>query len=98
MANLSVSYQDMTDAATRLTGGQDSMVGELTAMRAYVDGLVASGFVTDQASVAFGDSYRRYTQSLTDAVSALGGMAQYLRTSASALADVDSQLAAGLRG
>ena len=49
----------------------------------------ASGFVTDQASVAFGDSYRRYTQSLTDAVSALGGMAQYLRTSASALADVN---------
>ncbi|MCC2334536.1 WXG100 family type VII secretion target, partial [Cellulomonas wangsupingiae] len=69
MANIDVSYQEMRDAATRLTAGQDEITNRLGELRAFIESLVSSGFVTDQASVAFGESYRQFTQGATDTVS-----------------------------
>ncbi|UZN04777.1 WXG100 family type VII secretion target [Cellulomonas sp. S1-8] len=98
MANIDVSYQEMRDAATRLTAGQDEITNRLGELRAFIEQLVSSGFVTDQASVAFGESYRQFTQGATDTVSALTSLGEYLRAAAATLEDADSQLAAGLRG
>lgn len=98
MANLNVSYQDMTEAAARLTNGQDEITARLHELRSFIESLVSSGFVTDQASVAFGETYRQFTQGATDTVAALTNLGQYLRTAAATLDDVDVQLAAGLRG
>ncbi len=98
MANLNVTYGEMRDAATRLTTGQDEITTTLNGLRAFIESLIASGFVTDQASVAFGESYRQFTQGATDAVSALTSLGQYLRQAAQTLEDADTQLAAGLRG
>ncbi|GAA4625718.1 MULTISPECIES: WXG100 family type VII secretion target [Cellulomonas] len=97
MANLTVTYQELRDAATRLTSGQEEITTRLTELRGFIDQLVSGGFVTDQASVAFGESYRQFTQGTTDAVSALTSLGEYLRTAASTLEDADAQLAAGLR-
>lgn len=97
MANLTVTYQELRDAATRLTSGQEEITTRLTELRGFIDQLVSGGFVTDQASVAFGESYRQFTQGTTDAVSALISLGEYLRTAASTLEDADAQLAAGLR-
>lgn len=98
MANIDVSYQEMRDAATRLTAGQDEITTRLGELRSFIDQLVSSGFVTDQASVAFGESYRKFTQGATDTVAALTSLGEYLRAAAATLEDADAQLAAGLRG
>ncbi|MBO3096026.1 WXG100 family type VII secretion target [Cellulomonas dongxiuzhuiae] len=98
MANIDVSYQEMRDAATRLTAGQDEITNRLAELRAFIESLVSSGFVTDQASVAFGESYRQFTQGATDTVGALTSLGEYLRAAAATLEDADAQLAAGLRG
>ena len=62
MANLNVAYQEMRDAATRLTTGQDEITTKLNELKGFIESLISSGFVTDQASVAFGESYRQFTQ------------------------------------
>ena len=98
MANIDVSYQEMRDAATRLTAGQDEITTRLGELRSFIEQLVSSGFVTDQASVAFGESYRQFTQGATDTVAALTSLGEYLRAAAATLEDADAQLAAGLRG
>ena len=97
MANLNVSYQEMRDAASRLTAGQDEITTKLNELKAFIESLISSGFVTDQASVAFGESYRQFTQGATDTVAALTSLGQYLTVAASTLEDADAQLAAGLR-
>ncbi|MDQ0424854.1 MULTISPECIES: WXG100 family type VII secretion target [Cellulomonas] len=97
MANLNVTYQEMRDAATRLTSGQDEITTKLNELKAFIESLISSGFVTDQASVAFGESYRQFTQGATDTVSALTSLGQYLTSAATTLEDADAQLAAGLR-
>ena len=98
MANLNVSYQELTDAATRLTNGQDEITTKLNELKGFIESLISSGFVTDQASVAFGESYRQFTQGATDTVGALTNLGEYLRKAASTLEDADTQLASGLRG
>ncbi len=98
MANLNVSYQEMRDAATRLTAGQEEITTKLSELRSFIESLISSGFVTDQASVAFGESYRQFTQGATDTVAALTSLGEYLRTAATTLEDADTQLASGLRG
>ena len=47
MANLNVSYQEMRDAATRLTNGQDEITTKLNELKAFIESLISSGFVTD---------------------------------------------------
>lgn len=98
MANLNVSYQEMRDAATRLTTGQDEITTKLNELRSFIESLISSGFVTDQASVAFGESYRQFTQGATQTVGALTNLGEYLRAAATTLEDADTQLASGLRG
>ncbi len=98
MANLNVSYQEIRDAATRLSTGQDELTTKLDELRGFISSLVSSGFVTDQASVAFGESYQQFTTSATSTVSALTSLSQYLRATAQTLEDTDARLAAGLRG
>ena len=96
MANVNVTYQEMNDAATKLNAGKDEMNQKLADLKAYIGNLVSSGFVTDQASVRFNETYQEYTTGATQTISALEGLASYLKQAAQALGDVDSQLAAGL--
>ncbi|WP_448061458.1 WXG100 family type VII secretion target [Cellulomonas hominis] len=98
MANVNVSFQDMNDAATRLTTGQDDITQKLEELRAFIGSLISSGFVTDQASVAFGESYQTFTQGATTTISALTNLGEYLRRAAQTLQETDQALAAGLRG
>ncbi|WP_163275096.1 WXG100 family type VII secretion target [Cellulomonas iranensis] len=97
MSNLNVSYQDVRSAATRLTTGQDEITTKLNELKAYIASLISSGFVTDQASVAFGESYERFTAGATDVISSLTNLSQYLQNAATTLEETDASLAAGLR-
>ena len=59
MANINVSYEDMTAAAQRLSNGMTQIDDLLSQLKGEMDQLVNGGFVTYQASKAFqgeGDS------------------------------------------
>ena len=98
MTNLNVSYGDMRDAANRLTTGQDDITTKLGELKCFIEGLISSGFVTDQASVTFGESYRKFTHGATELMGGLSSLGDYLRKASDALEDTDKQLATALRG
>lgn len=97
MANLNVTYGDMRDAATRLSAGQEEITSRLSQLKSLVDGLVSGGYVTDQSSVAFGNSYQEFNDGATKTIAGLEGMSTYLNKAAEALQQADSDLAAALR-
>ncbi|MCU1423423.1 MAG: family type secretion target [Microbacteriaceae bacterium] len=98
MANLNVSYSDMTDAAGKLAAGKEELTTKLNELQTLVGNLVSGGFVTDAASGAFHDSYTQFTTGTKSAVDGLDGMSQYLTKAAQALQDTDTQLAQAIKG
>jgi len=98
MANLNVTYTEMTDAAGQLQTGKEDLITRLTTLQTLVNGLVESGFVTDSASGAFQVSYDTFTQGVTQAVTGLDGMSGFLTSAADALANVDTELGNAIRG
>ncbi len=98
MANMNVTYGEMTDAANRLITGKDDITAKLHELQTLVNNLVQGGFVTDAASGAFQTSYEQFTKGTTDAVAGLDGMSQFLTKAADALQNVDSELAKGIGG
>ncbi|OLT49401.1 WXG100 family type VII secretion target [Cellulosimicrobium sp. CUA-896] len=98
MANMNVTYDELRSVAGQLRSGQQTLTETLNNLRTLVNNLTASGFVTDQASGAFNASYEEFTTGTTQAVEGIEGMASFLEQSAQTLADVDSQLAQGIRG
>jgi len=96
MANMNVTYQEMTDAANKLTTGKEDINSKLTDLKNFIAQLVSSGFVTDQASGRFNETYQNFTTAATQTISALDGLSSYLKQAAQALQDTDQQLANGL--
>jgi len=96
MANVNVTYEEMRQAATRLNTGKEEINTKLADLKSYIANLVSSGFVTDQASVKFNETYTNFTTSATNTINALEGLASYLTQAAQAMQDTDQQLAAGL--
>jgi WXG100 family type VII secretion target len=93
MANLNVSYDDMSNAARELRSGKENLNTELERLRQQIDNLVTSGFVTDRASVAFQSDYEQYNQGAKSTVDALEDIATRLDQTAQALAETDAALA-----
>ncbi|MDX6342530.1 MAG: hypothetical protein QOH87_2668 [Trebonia sp.] len=60
MPNMNVTYQDMHDAASRLSQGEDEIKSKLAQLKSLVDSLVSGGYVTDRSSVAFSNSYQEF--------------------------------------
>lgn len=98
MANINVSYDEMNGAATRLRTGQQTLTDTLTDLKRQVDDLVASGFVTDQASGAFQTTYEQFTTGTVQAVTAIDGLAGFVESAATTLSDVDSGLGKAIQG
>jgi WXG100 family type VII secretion target len=96
MANVNVSYAEMEDAASRLRSGQGDIELKLGELQSLIGGLVSNGFVTDQASVRFNESFMEFTSSAKKVVSALTDMGNYLSGAATTLQNADEQLAAAL--
>ena len=98
MANVNVTYDDLNSAGSRLRSGQQELTDKLNELKGFISDLISSGYVTDQSSVAFGETYTNFTEGSVQTVSALDGLARFLETAATTLADVDAQLAQSIRG
>ncbi len=98
MANMNVSYDELDNAANQLTSGQSQLEQQLHQLQSFIQNLVSSGFVTDQASGAFNETYEKFNTSAKSTVANLEILAQNLRSTANVLRDTDQQIASQLRG
>ncbi|MGJ0205002.1 WXG100 family type VII secretion target [Leucobacter sp. gxy201] len=94
MSNIRVSYDEIEQAATQLGVGRDEITQKLQAMQGRIDGLVSSGFVTDQASVRFTDAYHQYTVGANTVIEKLTEIQGFLTQTSAAMRDLDAQIAA----
>ncbi|WP_104524496.1 WXG100 family type VII secretion target [Blastococcus atacamensis] len=96
MANVNVTYQQMEDAAGRLSNGQTEIDGMLGQLQSLVEQLVADGYVTDSSSKNFQAAYDEFTQGAKKTIAGLEGMSSYLNQAAATFRDADTQLASAL--
>ena len=98
MANLNVTYDQMRDAAGRLIAGKEEITSKLPELNQMIDNLVASGYVTDQSSRAFDETFDKFIMNTKGAVDALDGLSQFLIKAADAMEQTDTGLAGSIRG
>jgi WXG100 family type VII secretion target len=96
MANVNVTYQEMEEAANKLTQGRTEIDSMLTQLKSLVDQLVSGGYVTDSSSKSFQGSYEEFTTGAKATIEGLDGMGNYLKTAAATFRDADEQLASAL--
>lgn len=94
MANITVSYDEMEQAATQLGLGRDEITQRLDAMQRQIGALVASGFVTDQASVRFNEAYTEYAASANAVAAKLTEIQGFLTQASASMRELDAQIAA----
>lgn len=93
MANITVSYDEMNAAATKLDVGRGEMIEKLRDLQTQMQGLVSSGFVTDAASKKFESAYNDYTTSAHTVVEKLTEIQRFIRDVAKAHQDMDTEIA-----
>ncbi|MGW9019948.1 WXG100 family type VII secretion target [Leucobacter chromiiresistens] len=94
MANITVTYAEIEQAASQLGSGRDEITEKLRLLQSQINNLVASGFVTDQASGKFNAAYTDYTNSANTVVQKLTEIQTFLTHTANAMRDMDAQIAA----
>jgi WXG100 family type VII secretion target len=90
MPDVNVTYDDMENAATRMTSAHDEITTQLTALLAMVDGLVESGFKTDVASGSFHDAYTEFNTGVKQTIEGLDVMSKYLVAVADKFREADA--------
>lgn len=97
MPNVNVTYDEMRDAANRLTRGKEEILNKLTELRSMVNNLVNGGYVTDASSKQFDTSYTEFNEGATKMAEGLEGMGKYLTAAADTFQQADDELAKSLR-
>lgn len=96
MANLNITYAEMSDSATKMRNNKSDIDAKLTECRTIVDGLVNSGFVTDQASGRFDEVHTEFVTSANQVMETLDQLSVWLDKAVEAMRDMDTQLASSL--
>jgi WXG100 family type VII secretion target len=94
MTNIRVSYSDLEQAAGQLAQGRDEITAKLRVMESQIGSLVSTGFVTDRTSVRLNQAFTEYTAGASTVVEKLSEIQAFLTHTASAIRDMDAQIAA----
>jgi len=97
MPNLNITYAEMTESAGRLRSNKAEIDSRLEDSKRLVNSLVASGFVTDQASGRFDEVNTQFVASANELMMNLEMLSKWLDDAVTALQDVDTQMASSLR-
>jgi WXG100 family type VII secretion target len=92
MANVHVDYQQLESSASQLQNGQHEVEAQLGRLKTMIDNLVASGFVTDQASGKFQQSYEQWNSGARNVMAGLEGMTSFLKSAITQHQQLDQQL------
>jgi WXG100 family type VII secretion target len=96
MANLNITYAEMSDSASRMRNNKNDIDARLTECKNIVNSLTGSGFVTDQASGRFDEVHTEFVTSANQVMETLAQLSQWLDKAVEALRDMDTQLAGSL--
>ena len=91
-----VTYQEMLDTATKLRNNKNEVVARLTDCKRIVEGLVANGFVTQQASGKFDEVSTKFVTSSKEAMETLETLSGWLDKAVEALRQMDQDMANSL--
>lgn len=98
MANLNVTYAEMSDSAAKMRNNKTDIDARLTECKSIVDNLTASGFVTDQASGQFDQVHSDFVNAANKTMETLDQLSQWLDKTVDAMRSMDSDLARSLQG
>ena len=93
MSDITLSYDDIDDAAQKLEDGQTAIVDLLDELNDLIEELTEGGFKTNQASGAYADTFRDLATQLKEASDAIPAAAQSLRGIKDMFDDTDSSAA-----
>jgi WXG100 family type VII secretion target len=96
MANLNITYAEMSDSATRMRNNKDEIDARLNECKSIVNTLTTSGFVTDQASGRFDEVHTEFVTSATEVMESLTLLSEWLDKAVEALRTMDTELAGSL--
>ncbi len=96
MANLNVTYAEMSDSASKMRNDKNDIDAKLTECKSIVDDLTNSGFVTDQASGKFDEVHTEFITSANKVMETLEQLSQWLDKAVDAMRDMDTQMANSL--
>lgn len=96
MANLDITYQEMSDTATRLRTNKTDIDDKLTECKSIVNSLTQNGFVTDKASGHFDQVHTDFVNSANEAMDTLEQLSTWLDKAVEAMQDMDTQLNSSL--
>jgi WXG100 family type VII secretion target len=96
MANLNITYAEMSDSANRMRNNKNEIDSRLTECKQIVDQLTTSGFVTDQASGKFDEVHMEFNTAATQVMETVTQLSEWLDKAVEALRDMDTQLAGSL--
>ena len=96
MADVRVTYQEMLDTATRLRNNKNEVTARLTDCQRIVQGLVTSGFVTQQASGKFDEVSTKFVTSSKEAMETLETLSGWLDKAVESLRQMDQEMANSL--
>ena len=94
MANLNVAYPAMKSQATRIDTGRQDIQNLLESLQNQVEDLIEDGFVTDEVSEAFNESFEKFTAGAQTTIQGLARMYDYLSQTVRAFYELDKQLLA----
>jgi len=86
-----VKHDALQQQAQRLGQAKNDLEAKLTEIQSQIQELISSGFVTDKASVSFGEAHERWNTAAKATIAELENMGMYLGKASAAFADVDSQ-------
>ncbi|MDR0788993.1 MAG: WXG100 family type VII secretion target [Bifidobacteriaceae bacterium] len=96
MANINVSYEELQSTSAAINAGRDEIFSNLDKLKARMDNLITSGFVTDRSSVAIGEAYEQFTLGARNTIQGLDQVVAFLNKAEQTLREVDLQLASTL--
>jgi uncharacterized protein YukE len=93
MSDITLNYDDIDDAASKLEDGQTAIVDLIDELQDLISELTDGGFNTNQASGAYLDTFTDLAQQLKEASDAIPAAAQSLRAIKDMFDDTDSSAA-----
>ena len=97
MADFTVSYAGLEEAASQLDVGRDNLEQQIESLNRLIKDLVSDGFVTSSASGAYHEAFLQYSNGAKLTIAKLEEFAKFLRNAMDVIRETDEQLAQRFR-
>lgn len=96
LMSFKAQYEEMMETAKRMRGNKQEIDSRLSDTKGCVANLVASGFVTQEASVKFDEVNNDFNKNATELMENLNQLSLWLDNAIEALRRMDTELAGSL--